>query len=514
MKLKCHIFFLFFGTFLQVAEGQLPSGTTAPDFNVVDINGQSHHLYDVLADNKIVVLEISATWCPPCWSYHQSQALQDFYAAHGPEGDDQARVYWVEGDPDTNLDCLYGQVGCNDQSAGNFVEGTTYPIIDSEGIANTFQINYFPSIFIICPNKRTYEIDPVAATAIWEKAQTCPVAQGSNNAGIFVHNPGYQLPEICGSANLQPSFLLTNLGTQPLTEASIYLQWNSEEVQTIQWEGFLTTYGEASIVFNSFPVGTEGDLNTVIASINNNVGDEDFSNNYVNNSFTDSHHFDQNQVVLKIRTDDYGKETYWELHDDVGNVLEHGGNQLVGPNGGGAFPLGINAGPGAYSNNTLIKDTLDLPENGCYSIHFVDAYGDGMCCNYGNGYYKLYNIDIPSMPIIVSGQFEAYDRHAFSVGSVTQSVESEKQLMGIQILPNPASDLIYVEVESPLSGILTFGILNAMGQTVVRPQQVNLALGSNEIAVSLEGLSDGLYFFTATTEEGRGRGVQKFLVHH
>jgi hypothetical protein len=252
----------------------------------------------------------------------------------------------------------------------------------------------------------------------------------------------------------------------------------------------------------------------VIASINNNVGDEDFSNNYVNNSFTDSHHFDQNQVVLKIRTDDYGKETYWELHDDVGNVLEHGGNQLVGPNGGGAFPLGINAGPGAYSNNTLIKDTLNLPENGCYSIHFVDAYGDGMCCNYGNGYYKLYNIDIPSMPIIVSGQFEAYDRHAFSVGSVTQSVESEKQLMGIQILPNPASDLIYVEVESPLSGILTFGILNAMGQTVVRPQQVNLALGSNEIAVSLEGLSDGLYFFTATTEEGRGRGVQKFLVHH
>jgi hypothetical protein len=73
---------------------------------------------------------------------------------------------------------------------------------------------------------------------------------------------------------------------------------------------------------------------------------------------------------------------------------------LVGLQGGGAFPLGIDAGPGTYSNNTLVKDTLDLPAAGCYSIHFVDAYGDGMCCDFGNGYYKLYNIDNPTMPLI------------------------------------------------------------------------------------------------------------------
>jgi Secretion system C-terminal sorting domain/AhpC/TSA family len=514
MKYKLGTLLISFVTFLQLVQGQLPAGTTAPDFNVVDINGQSHHLYDVLADNKLVVLEISATWCPPCWSYHQSQALQEFYVAHGPMGDDQARVYWVEGDPDTNLDCLYGQAGCNDHSAGNFVEGTPYPIINSDAIASAYQISYFPTIFVICPNKRSYEIDPISAEDIWGKAQACPVAFGSNNAGIFVHDPGYNLPEICGVVSLQPSFLLTNLGTQPLTDASIFLQWNNVEVQTIHWQGLLPTYGESVIAFNSFPVTTEGVLNTVITSINANAGDEDFTNNYKNNDFVKAQHFDQTSVVLKIRTDDYGKETYWELRDESGNVLEHGGNELVGPNGGGAFPLGVASGMGAYSNNTLIKDTLDLPADGCYAIHFVDAYGDGMCCNYGNGYFKLYNIDDPVTPILVSGQFEAYDRHAFSAGSISSVVETEAQFVHIQVFPNPASDMIGVEFDSPHPDVWRFYVLNILGQAVVSSRQQVLEEGHNSILLPLEGLADGLYFFVATTGGSKRRSLQKFLVHH
>lgn len=500
---------------MQSAGAQLPAGSTAPDFMVEDINGQSHHLYEVLESNKIVLLEISATWCPPCWAYHQSQALQDFYAAHGPSGDDQARVYWVEGDPNTGISCIYGQAGCNNQSAGNYAENTPYPIINSSSIATAYQISYFPTVFIICPNKRVYEVDPISAEGLWEKAQVCPVAKGSYNAGMFEHNPGYDFPEICDAVSLSPSFLLTNLGSEPLTSASVLLKWSGANVQTIEWQGFLPTYGEALIQFDSFTVNDEGALNTVVTSINNNVGDEDFTNNYKNNNFTLAQHFDQTRVVLKIRTDDYAKETYWELHDEAGNMLEHGGNQLVGLNGGGAFPLGIDPGPGTYSNNTLIKDTLDLPAGGCYSIHFVDAYGDGMCCDYGNGYYKLYNIDNPTSPLISSGQFEAFDRHAFGAGNLSATQNPVAQKFDIQIYPNPAYDRLMLDVEAQEASVLQLRVVNGLGQTVISQAAQHLSTGSNTLQLPLNGLPSGLYFLLVSADQSSGiPSSYKFVVRN
>ena len=61
--------------FVLPLSAQLPSGSQAPDFTATDINGQTWHLYDILAQDKIVVLEVSATWCPPCWAYHNSGAM-------------------------------------------------------------------------------------------------------------------------------------------------------------------------------------------------------------------------------------------------------------------------------------------------------------------------------------------------------------------------------------------------------------------------------------------------------
>ena len=88
--MKKYPVFAFWLVIVLRLSAQLPSGAVAPDFTATDINGQSWHLYDILASGKIVVLEISATWCPPCWAYHNSGAMQELYAAHGPAGDNTA----------------------------------------------------------------------------------------------------------------------------------------------------------------------------------------------------------------------------------------------------------------------------------------------------------------------------------------------------------------------------------------------------------------------------------------
>lgn len=493
MKRKKGLLFIGCLVFCLRVSAQLPDGSIAPDFTAQDITGQTHHLYSLLDAGKIVVLEISATWCPPCWVYHNSQAMQDLYQAHGPNGDDKLRVLWVEGDPNTNLNCLYGTAGCNGGSAGNYVQGTPYPILNNSSIANAYQISYYPTIYIICPNKKIQEVSPINAVDLWEKAQVCPVAKGVNNAGIFNYYPGTDLSELCDSQPLTPHFNLTNVGSAPLTQATITLKWNDALLQTIHWTGYLNTYQEALISFDTQSLGDTGILNTTILEANGISGDDDLSNNTQTDYFSPAAQFNATKVLLKIRTDNFGEETYWELRDDAGNVLEKGGNQDVGPLGGGAFPLGTPIGPGTYSDLSIIRDTLHLPSDGCYSIHFSDAYGDGMCCSYGSGYYRLYNLDDPTQALISGGEFGAYARRAFGVGITSSSIEWS-QFIDIQLYPNPTSDFLHLEINA-LEGLALAGrVFNALGQIQHLFESGKTQLSGNDWMVSVANWPAGVYF--------------------
>ena len=156
----------FFGW--TAAQAQIPDGSIAPDFTATDIDGVSHNLYDLLNAGKTVYLDVSATWCGPCWNYHNSHAFRDLWEAHGPDGTDEAYCFYIEGDAATNIACLYGPSGCVGGTQGDWVTGTPYPIIDDAGIASAYQIAYYPTIFCICPDdKKVYEAGQLSAAALW-----------------------------------------------------------------------------------------------------------------------------------------------------------------------------------------------------------------------------------------------------------------------------------------------------------------------------------------------------------
>lgn len=151
--------FLVSIVFFTSGYSQLPSGTIAPAFSVTDLDGNTHDLYSYLNNGVSVVIDVSATWCGPCWSYHNSGTLENFYNSYGPGGTGDVMVIFAEGDPSTNLECLYGPSGCVGGTQGNWVAGTPYPITHTGGptIASLYQIAAYPTIFMISAgNNRSY----------------------------------------------------------------------------------------------------------------------------------------------------------------------------------------------------------------------------------------------------------------------------------------------------------------------------------------------------------------------
>lgn len=143
----------------QTSYCQLSDGTTAPDFTFTDINGTAHNLYSYLNAGKYVALDISATWCHPCWLYHESGVMDSLYTLHDDPGDQAWKVLFLEGDGATSLADLQG-TGTSTQ--GDWVTGSLFPIMNPTGVTlNDFLTNYnngfFPTLYLICPNRKVYQ---------------------------------------------------------------------------------------------------------------------------------------------------------------------------------------------------------------------------------------------------------------------------------------------------------------------------------------------------------------------
>lgn len=96
-----------------------------------------------------------------------------------------------------------------------------------------------------------------------------------------------------------------------------------------------------------------------------------------------------NEVTFTLVTDNYGSETTWSVTGSGGTV----------------------ASGGPYANNTTITETFCLPD-GCYDFTINDSYGDGICCQYGNGSYSLSGSGVS----VSGGQFTSSETTNFCVG--------------------------------------------------------------------------------------------------
>lgn len=442
---------------------QMPDNRIAPNWTGTDLDGVSHTLYDYLDQGYTVFIDVSATWCQPCWNYHNTEALRTLFDTHGPgTADDKAMVFFVEGDGQTTLADLNG-TGPNTQ--GNWVTATTYPIIDDSDIADLLEIGYFPTIYRICPNRLITEVGAISASALWTSCQGCEkyLADSPTDASVL---PNIGSDVVCMGSPVDLSIRLQNTGTTPLTSATIEAKRGTTVLGTSEWTGNLATYELETVNVTSFnPTAASNAITYTILTT-----DDLASNNTAAGSITaDNSVMPEIEVQLELKTDDYPNETTWKLFDGAGEIVAQDPAT-------------------AYAAATVYTYDWTLNDNECYRFEIYDGAGDGLCCDYGTGYFRL---KANGVNILTGGAFDNIDVEPFKT-SIASAVEENVLESGLSIFPNPTNGVLNVNLNLSGATTVNISVMNMLGEVVYQNSK-NFGAGAQQTALDLSDIAQGSY---------------------
>ncbi len=463
-------------TFAFSLSAQMPDGTVVPDFTTTDLNGNTFNLYEQLDAGKTVIVDVFAVWCGPCWSYHQTHALEDIYCRFGE--DEDVVVIGIEGDSSTPASTISG----GGSSIGDWTDGVSYHVADDASVASLLEISYYPTVYKICPTDKTiYEVGAMAAAAATAQifdtsCKTANVANDVQNIDCHSAAPSCQLKTeiINRGANTANNVVVTALDAQGNELASTTI----DEVASFE---------VVDVIVGSDSFDQDEDVTFTVSY----PEDEVASNNSVVRTIQPVPSVTDNYLTFELITDDYGPETYWEFRNGNGEVLASGGNEDVGPNGGGIGEIA--GGPGAYGNGETIVVDIVAPMSDCYELLVVDAFGDGICCSYGNGSYKL--SDSQGNVIFSGGSFAAYQSENF-LADVGVSTNEAPVANSMKVFPNPVADQMTVEFDLEETENIEITVYNALGQEVRSLGQTTYTAGTQIVNINAADFETGMYLVT------------------
>ncbi|WP_127845381.1 T9SS type A sorting domain-containing protein [Psychroflexus aestuariivivens] len=471
MKQKLLLFALLFGGFFVNA--QIADGSVAPDFTATDINGNSHTLSSYLADGKTVILNVSATWCGPCWNYKQTGALKDIHYSYGSEGSDEVVILYIEGDASTGLAELNG----TGNTVGNWVESTPFPIIDNATIANQYQINYFPTVYRICPDGLVYEMGQLSNSNIENHINAnCSgtLAGVQNHASIETDEVS-----LCDdNTNADINLNIRNYGENAITSITFELDNGSSATQITESVN-IGKWQDASITVSSL-IDSNNNYEVSILNVNGNAA----NNSSISTSDVEVSASSQvlNDIEVHILTDNYPGEISWNLRDESDQIVASGGPYQAGTDdqwGGG--------GPDA--NTTKVHQVTLAESIECYSLELLDSFGDGWSISSTpNGAQIHFDNEVKYEKIV--GNFGSSLLLSKVIKQVDELSTTENNLVEFSLYPNPAKDVVNFKAQDQFD----IEIFNIEGKRVF----VSKAMEANS-QINLSDLSKGLYLVKITS---------------
>lgn len=462
---------ILFTTFLFIS---LSANSQNQSWNANAVNGQNYNIDSLVTTvGKTVLVDISAYWCQPCWDWHLQGIMEKIYKEFGPSGTNDVEIFFVDGDQGSSIACLQG--ACL-SSMGNWLASTPYPIIGPYGnghyVQTQYVMNAYPTLYMHCPGQsagamisRIDDFDDFLES--WHTA--CPAAfdHGSVDAMLF-HN---EEVEHCEGSQVYTD--LFNQGTDSLYAATITLKQNGSLLDTKNWTGALAPFGHERVYFDNYIyTGTAGtfEKEVIVAGDVNTLG----------NIETDSHipapTAPNVNMTLELKTASGGFAVKWKLLDE--------NNVVVGSN------------PSTnYQSNMLYTYNWTLNTNTCYTFIVWDSiYGSGLCCDVGQGYYKIRNTADTLDTFIFGGNFKTFSEQKKFITPAIASVSSYSK-QNVEVYPNPTTGIVNINLPGETDAIVS--VVNVLGEKVL----CKLIDRNTDSSVDLSSLNDGYYWIQIATDD-------------
>ena len=287
----------------------------------------------------------------------------------------------------------------------------------------------------------------------------------------------------CGDTTITPSVSLTNYGFNPITVAEMTWQINDGDIQTINFNGTLSQNQTQTFTLDPIDL-TDGSyiFNASLISVNG-VIDQNTQNNEAATSFDiGGNEYITQQITLELLTDDYAEETSWEFREIGGAVLDSGSyNQS--------------------DDNTTFIETFGVVQDNCYEFEIFDSFGDGICCEFGEGFYTL-TTDSADV-IIDGGEFSSSEITEISIGEELST--GDAFLSTIALYPNPANNEITLSI-GDTNDISSYRIYTTFGQLLQEG-----TLQKNKEVISVSRYTVGIYFIVVKNTNTSVESTLRFI---
>ena len=477
---------------MSISNAQLDSGTKLPgNIKATDIKGKEVDIFADLDAGRTVILDVFATWCSPCWSFHESGVLKELDKKYGPTGTGTVSIYGIEGDNDTTLGDLTSE---SDNSWGDWTEGVNYSILNTEAFNSLLKIPGFPTIYIIRPDRTLLEV-PYTMRENLEVWETIIKDEKPSNA---VFSEIQISPKVfCVQSNL-PAVSLVNIGNGPITNITLDLIKNG--VSNIKTYNFTTPVN----VFELFDITLDGAKITETTEINitinavNGVASEPSDATLIE---TDYYRplIKKDKLIVKFTTDFYPGEVSWQLKDNKNRLLK-----------AVQYKPGNEDADGGGGSDALKTFTYEIPivntDITCMTFTVTDSYGDGMLYFGEDDHWpgvEFYNSDNQLIkPVLISDFYFGTTQggtpaksNSYVAADFTSSLDDQDIVEHLNVYPNPAGDILNIDMTIKAGKEYEVFVTDIMGASVTK-------VNKNINYIDVSNLSAGMYFLNVRTKEG------------